>query len=111
MRSSLRPCEDILACGLGAGLGCGASAPAQIAPAQQGRLGGRNNGIQPAQWATDLASIRPFVEKVTVNLTVFVGSRHEGYGETGMAHLLEHMVFKGTPTIPTSPARCKRSRS
>lgn len=36
--------------------------------------------------------------KVTVNLTVFVGSRHEGYGETGMAHLLEHMLFKGTPT-------------
>lgn len=35
---------------------------------------------------------------VTVNLTVLVGSRHEGYGETGMAHLLEHMVFKGTPT-------------
>ena len=29
---------------------------------------------------------------VTVNLTIFVGSRHEGYGETGMAHLLEHMV-------------------
>lgn len=37
---------------------------------------------------------------VTVNLTVFVGSRHEGYGETGMAHLLEHMLFKGTPTNP-----------
>ncbi len=35
---------------------------------------------------------------VTVNLTIFVGSRHEGYGEAGMAHLLEHMVFKGTPT-------------
>ncbi len=34
----------------------------------------------------------------TVNLTVRVGSRHENYGETGMAHLLEHMVFKGTPT-------------
>lgn len=34
---------------------------------------------------------------VTVNMTVFVGSRHEGYGETGMAHLLEHMLFKGTP--------------
>lgn len=41
--------------------------------------------------------------KVTVNLTVFVGSRHEGYGETGMAHLLEHMVFKGTPTHPNVP--------
>lgn len=37
---------------------------------------------------------------VTVNLTIFVGSRHEGYGEAGMAHLLEHMVFKGTPDHP-----------
>ncbi len=34
--------------------------------------------------------------KVTVNVTYMVGSRHEGYGETGMAHLLEHMLFKGT---------------
>jgi len=33
----------------------------------------------------------------TVNITYLVGSRHENYGETGMAHLLEHMVFKGTP--------------
>jgi zinc protease len=40
---------------------------------------------------------------VTINCTVFVGSRHEGYGETGMAHLLEHMVFKGTPTFPNVP--------
>jgi zinc protease len=38
--------------------------------------------------------------KVTVNCTVFVGSRHEGYGETGMAHLLEHMLFKGTKLYP-----------
>lgn len=45
--------------------------------------------------------------KVTVNLTVFVGSRHEGYGETGMAHLLEHMVFKGTPTHPNIPGAMK----
>ncbi len=33
----------------------------------------------------------------TVNITYRVGSRHENYGETGMAHLLEHMLFKGTP--------------
>jgi zinc protease len=33
---------------------------------------------------------------ITVNVTYLVGSRHEGYGETGMAHLLEHMLFKGT---------------
>ena len=42
-------------------------------------------------------------EVVTVNLTVFVGSRHEGYGEAGMAHLLEHMLFKGTPDHPNVP--------
>src|SRR5216683_5121501 len=40
---------------------------------------------------------------ITVNMTVLVGSRQEGYGETGMAHLLEHMVFKGTPTHPNVP--------
>ncbi len=37
---------------------------------------------------------------VTVNITYLVGSRHEGYGETGMAHLLEHLMFKGTPKNP-----------
>lgn len=35
---------------------------------------------------------------VTVNVTYQVGSAQENYGETGMAHLLEHLVFKGTPT-------------
>ena len=40
---------------------------------------------------------------ITVNVTYMVGSRHEGYGETGMAHLLEHMVFKGTPNHPNIP--------
>src|SRR3954471_13175273 len=49
----------------------------------------------------------PSRPKVTVNLTVFVGSRHEGYGETGMAHLLEHMVFKGTPTHGDIPKALK----
>ncbi|MDQ2778424.1 MAG: insulinase family protein [Pseudomonadota bacterium] len=34
----------------------------------------------------------------TVNVTYHVGSRMESYGETGMAHLLEHLLFKGTPT-------------
>jgi len=31
--------------------------------------------------------------KVTVNTTYLVGSRHEGNGETGMAHLMEHILF------------------
>jgi zinc protease len=37
---------------------------------------------------------------VTVNITYLVGSKHENYGETGMAHLLEHLLFKGTPKNP-----------
>ena len=36
----------------------------------------------------------------TVNVTYEVGSRMEKYGETGMAHLLEHLMFKGTPKEP-----------
>ncbi|WP_461107016.1 M16 family metallopeptidase [Spirosoma koreense] len=39
----------------------------------------------------------PSKPTITVNITYLVGSRHEGLGETGMAHLLEHMVFKGSP--------------
>ncbi|WP_437185424.1 insulinase family protein [Planctomicrobium sp. SH668] len=49
----------------------------------------------------------PSKPQVTVNMTVFVGSRHEGYGEAGMAHLLEHMVFKGTPKHPEVPKALK----
>lgn len=40
----------------------------------------------------------PASPKITVNVTYLVGSRHEGYGETGMAHLLEHMNFIETTT-------------
>ncbi len=43
-------------------------------------------------------------QTITVNITYLVGSRHENYGETGMAHLLEHMLFKGTPRHPNIPA-------
>lgn len=43
-------------------------------------------------------------QNITVNIVYLVGSRHENYGETGMAHLLEHLVFKGTPKHPDIPA-------
>lgn len=42
-------------------------------------------------------------QTITVNMTYLVGSGYENYGETGMAHLLEHMVFKGTPRHPNIP--------
>jgi zinc protease len=44
----------------------------------------------------------------TVNITYLVGSRHENYGETGMAHLLEHLLFKGTPTHRDIPGEMKK---
>src|SRR5512141_3499357 len=40
----------------------------------------------------------PSKPTITVNITYLVGSRNENYGETGMAHLLEHLLFKGTPS-------------
>ena len=45
---------------------------------------------------------------VTVNVVYGVGSAQENYGETGMAHLLEHLVFKGTPTYPDIPGDFKK---
>ena len=43
----------------------------------------------------------------TMNMTVMVGSRHEGYGESGMAHLLEHMLFRGSDKHPDIPKLLK----
>jgi zinc protease len=88
---------------LGIAVGCASLTWAETAPPQkvasvegisEYRLG---NGLQVLLFPDQS---RP---KVTVNLTVFAGSRHEGYGETGMAHLLEHMLFKGTPDHPDIP--------
>ena len=50
----------------------------------------------------------PSKPTVTVNVTYGVGSVHENYGETGMAHLLEHLVFKGTPTHADIPGAMKK---
>lgn len=45
----------------------------------------------------------PTKTNITVNITYMVGSRHENYGETGMAHLMEHMIFKGSKKHPDVP--------
>jgi zinc protease len=60
-----------------------------------------DNGMQVLFVPDDSKSL------VTVNVTYFVGSRHEGYGEAGMAHLLEHMLFKGTPSRTEIPKSLK----
>ena len=48
-------------------------------------------------------------QTITVNITYLVGSRHENYGETGMAHLLEHMLFKGTARRTDFPRNWRRT--
>lgn len=63
-------------------------------------------GVTEYQLANGLRVLlmpEPSKPVITVNITYLVGSRFEGYGETGMAHLLEHLMFKGTPTNPNIP--------
>ena len=52
-----------------------------------------NNGLQV------LLLPDPTQSNVVVNIVYHVGSRYEGYGEKGMAHLLEHMLFKSTKNL------------
>jgi zinc protease len=72
-----------------------ALAPAQTLPpgvVRKASLG----GITEYQFPNGLRVLlypNPANPKVTINVTYLVGSRHEGYGETGMAHLLEHLNF------------------
>ncbi len=45
----------------------------------------------------------PSSSDITANITYLVGSNHEGYGEKGMAHLLEHLLFKGSKNHKNIP--------
>jgi zinc protease len=71
-----------------------AGLPAQVREVEGVHEYGLPNGLQ--------VLLIPDASKptVTVNMTYRVGSRMEGYGETGMAHLLEHLMFKSTKNIP-----------
>src|SRR5262245_26203334 len=72
-----------------------APAPVKAAPAKKIRT---VEGITEYQLDNGLQVLLfpdPTQSTLTVNITYLVGSRFEGYGETGMAHLLEHMMFKG----------------
>jgi zinc protease len=78
-----------------------AAPPAAPAPALQARLHTEVEGIAEYRLPNGLrVLLAPDASKptTTVNITYLVGSRHENYGETGMAHLLEHLLFKGTAT-------------
>jgi zinc protease len=88
--------------------GPGEPAPAAAAPAATAELvaGATVEGITEYTMENGLRVLLfPDASSptATVNITYLVGSRHEQYGETGMAHLLEHLVFKGTPDHPNIP--------
>ena len=63
-------------------------------------------GITQYQFANGLRLLvfpDPSKSTITVNVTYLVGSRHESAGEGGMAHLLEHMLFKGSTNHTNIP--------
>ena len=87
--ASLAQAPAVLPAGLPVGLPAGLTQVTSVEGVTEYRLA---NGLQLLLVPDDSKPT------TTVNVTYRVGSRHENYGETGMAHLLEHMVFKGTPT-------------
>jgi len=89
-------------------IACVASAPVHAQPLPAGISAVRSvEGIDEYRLANGLQVLLiPDDSKptITVTITYKVGSRHENYGETGMAHLLEHMLFKGSPKTPEPKA-------
>lgn len=89
-----------------------------LGQARQGATPGPSKHEQAAQRITSVEGIteyrlsnglrvllypEPSKPVINVNITYLVGSRQESYGETGLAHLLEHLMFKGTPTHQKIP--------
>jgi len=87
----------------GAGLMPGASARASLLTVQrrQSETFTLANGLQVVVLPSRRAPI------VTQVLVYKVGSADETFGQTGVAHFLEHMMFKGTATL--APAEFSRT--
>ena len=66
------------------------------APAQDAEVGPRRTTL--ANGLTVLSEHIPGVRSVAFGAFVQAGSIHEPREQMGVSHLLEHMVFKGTPT-------------
>ena len=79
---------------------CCSRRPALPQPPQKSRLDRRRHRVPPANGLRVLTLPDPGVDTITVHIIYLVGSRHEGYGEKGMAHLLEHLLFKGSQAPP-----------
>ncbi len=88
----------IFAIALSCLLGC-PRASAEAAPTRITSVEGINH-YRLANGLEVLIAPDPSKPQIVVNITYLVGSRHENYGESGMAHLLEHMLFKGSKKHP-----------
>jgi len=84
------PCALVLALGLSLGL---------ATPVSAGALAERVFETTLANGLKVLLVEQPKAPVVTVQVWYKVGSRNEPVGKTGLSHMLEHMMFKGTPTI------------
>ena len=94
MRPSLRSTLAFLATSLACLAAAAADLPAKVTTVE---------GVTEYRLANGLRVLTVpdrTADTVGVHITYLVGSRHEGYGEKGMAHLLEHLLFKGTPSNP-----------
>src|SRR5262245_60402011 len=71
------------------------------APAPAGPAGGTDDVVRRVlpNGLTVLAEPRHSSPVVTVMMWYRVGSRDEVPGQTGIAHFIEHLMFKGTPTL------------
>ena len=79
-------------------LGLSGSAPVCAASAS---LAERVIEHKLANGLTVLMVERPQTPVVSINITFAVGGINEQAGQTGLAHLYEHMAFKGTRTVGT----------
>lgn len=58
------------------------------------RLGQLGNGVAYALWPDSRDAV------ATLQIWVSVGSRDEAVGKTGLAHMLEHLMFRGSAQVP-----------
>ena len=85
----------------GAGPGAGSSA---IAVEQGGRLAVRHEKLRLANGFELILVEDHRLPLVAFNLWVHAGPRNEAAGQTGFAHLFEHLMFAGTRHIPRGKA-------
>lgn len=75
--------------------------PSALLAEEAGSLAGRVREHRLRNGLTVLALRRPGAPTVSLQMTFLAGGVDEPSGRTGMAHLLEHLLFKGTTRLGT----------